>query len=64
MLLVYGVAAYAAAGLIFAVWFVMAGIGRIDAAARDAGLGFRLIVLPGVAALWPLLLRRWIEATR
>ena len=58
------VAAYAAAGLIFAVWFVMAGIGRIDAAARDAGPGFRLIVLPGVAALWPLLLKRWIETTR
>ena len=63
MLLLYGLAAYATAGLIFALWFVIAGIGRLDAAARDAGFGFRLIVLPGVAALWPLLLKRSIEAT-
>lgn len=62
MLLVYGLTAYAAAGLIFAVCFVISGIGRVDTAARDAGLGFRLIVLPGVTALWPLLLKRWIEA--
>jgi hypothetical protein len=62
MLLLYGLAAYATAGLIFALWFVIAGIGRLDAAARDAGLGFRLFVLPGVAALWPLLLKRLIEA--
>lgn len=62
MLLVHGLAAYTAAGLIFALWFVIAGIGRLDAAARDVGFTFRLIVLPGVAALWPLLLKRWIEA--
>jgi hypothetical protein len=64
MLLVYGLAAYAVAGFMFAVWFVIAGIGRIDTAARDARVGFRLIVLPGVVALWPLLLKRSIEATR
>jgi hypothetical protein len=64
MLFVYGLAAYLAAGLIFALCFVIAGIGRIDAAARDSSLGFRLIVLPGAVALWPLLLKRWIEATR
>jgi hypothetical protein len=61
MLLLYGLAAYATAGLIFALWFVIGGIGRLDAA-RDAGFGFRLIVLPGVAVLWPLLLKRSIEA--
>jgi hypothetical protein len=64
MLLVYGLTAYVAAGLIFALWFVISGIDRIDSAARDAGPGFRLIVLPGVAALWPLLLKRSIEAIR
>ena len=64
MFLLYGLAAYATAGLLFALWFVIAGIGRFDAAARDSGYGFRLIVLPGVAALWPLLLKRSLEATR
>ncbi len=51
---------YIACGLAFAPFFVWRGIGRIDPAARSAGLGFRLIILPGVAALWPVLLPRWL----
>ena len=54
--------AYAAFGLLFAAVFVTWGIGRIDPAAKGSGIGFRLIVLPGVVALWPLLLKRWIRA--
>lgn len=53
--------AYAAFGLLFAVVFVVAGVGRIDHAAAGSGLGFRLMILPGAAALWPLLLVRWIN---
>jgi hypothetical protein len=52
---------YAAAGAVFAVVLLTAGIERIDSQARGAGIGFRLIVFPGVAALWPVLLRRWIR---
>jgi len=51
---------YIACGLVFAPFFVWRGVGRVDPAAKSAGLGFRLIVLPGVAALWPALLRRWL----
>jgi len=39
------------------------GVDRIDPNARGAGLGFRLLILPGSAALWPLLLRRWIAGS-
>jgi hypothetical protein len=52
------VAAYAALGVGFALWFGWAGAARMDPAARGAGLGFRLLILPGAAALWPLLLAR------
>lgn len=52
---------YALAGLLFAVPFAVRGIERIDPVARGAGWGFRLIVLPGVVALWPLLLGRWMR---
>jgi hypothetical protein len=52
---------YLSLGLIFAVAFVAAGIERVDPQAKGSGLGFRLIVLPGVTALWPLLLVRWIK---
>ena len=58
-LLVWLLTVYAAAGLVFALAFVTRGIQKVDHAAKDSGIGFRLIVLPGVAALWPLLLKRW-----
>ncbi len=55
---------YFAAGLIFGIAFISAGVQRIDHVAAGAGLRFRLIILPGVTALWPLLLKRWIQAHR
>jgi hypothetical protein len=58
--LVRGLGAYAALGLLFAVAFLARGIERLDPGAHGSGWGFRLIVLPGVLAFWPLLLRRWI----
>lgn len=63
-LLVAGVGIYAALGLLFAVPFVARGIDRVDPAAAGASWGFRLIVLPGVVALWPLLAHRWIAGGR
>jgi hypothetical protein len=56
--------AYAATGIGFAILFVAAGIDRVDAAAKGSGAGFRLIIFPGVAALWPILLIRWIRSAR
>ena len=58
---VLALAVYGLAGLIFALAFQLRGLSRIDAAARGAGLGFRLLILPGMVALWPLLLSRWRE---
>jgi hypothetical protein len=52
---------YAACGLVFAVPFVAVGIHRVDPLAAGSGVAFRLIILPGVAALWPLLLARWVR---
>ena len=54
--------AYMAAGVVFAVAFVTLGVQRVDPAAKGAPLGFRLLILPGSAALWPILLRRWMRA--
>ena len=52
---------YLALGILFGIAFVTRGVQAIDHAAEGAGWGFRLILLPGVAAFWPLLLRRWIR---
>ena len=54
---------YAAIGLVFAVAFVFAGVGRIDPDAEKGTWGFRLLVLPGAAALWPLMLSRWVKGS-
>jgi hypothetical protein len=55
------VALYTAVGGVFAVLFLLLGLPRIDKGAKGAGLGFRLLILPGLIALWPLMLIRWLS---
>ena len=55
--------AYSFMGVGFAAWFHLRRIGRRDAASKGAGLGFRLIISPGLVALWPLLWFRWVAAS-
>jgi hypothetical protein len=57
-------AAYLAIGAIVAAPFLTFGIGRVDPGAEKAPWTFRLLVLPGVVALWPFVLRRWLTARR
>ena len=54
-------AAYVAIGLFFAIVFATVGVSRIDPVAKGSGIGFRMIILPGATALWPLLLWRWVK---
>ena len=61
-LFVGGLAAYALTGAAFSVAFVLFGIHRVDPVAEHSPIGFRLVVMPGVAAFWPLLLSRWFRA--
>jgi hypothetical protein len=49
---------YTIAGFCFGLWFVFRAAQRLDPAARDSGRTFRLIILPGSMALWPLLAAR------
>lgn len=56
--LLAAVGLYLSFGLLFAVWFVSFAVQRLDEAARGAGIGFRLLILPGTVALWPMLLAR------
>ena len=63
-IVVVAVSAYLACGLLFGLAFVTAGVGRVDAAARGTTAGFRLLILPGAAALWPFLAARWVWAVR
>jgi hypothetical protein len=40
---------------------VALGIQRVDPAARGMPLTARVLLVPGAAALWPLLLLKWIN---
>jgi hypothetical protein len=56
---VYALETYAGLGFIFAVLFVSIGVQRLDSEAQGSGVAFRLLILPGVAAFWPMFLYRW-----
>lgn len=55
---------YVAAGTLFSAAFAARGVDVVDPAARNAGFGFRLFIIPGTIFFWPLLLRRWMQAAR
>jgi len=55
---------YLALGVLFGIAFVIAGVQRLDHGAAGCGFGFRLLILPGTAALWPLMLTRWLHVSR
>lgn len=55
---------YAAAGVMFGLWFVSRGAARLDDVAHHGSIGFRVFIFPGAAALWPLLLLRSFRAGR
>lgn len=60
LLLIAGL--YAAVGLVVALAFATRGVSRVDHAARDAHPLFRVLIIPGAAALWPVVLRWWARA--
>jgi hypothetical protein len=64
ILLAHALYLYAGIGLLFGVIFITAGVSRLDQQAAGCGWGFRILILPGSAAFWPLLLKRWVSGPR
>lgn len=56
--------AYLAFGLVFAIPFALLGVKKIDPHAMRGSWAFRLLVIPGTMAFWPLLLRRWVTGSK
>ena len=63
-LLLVIVAVYLAAGVVFAIPFVLKGVAKIDESAHGAKWGFRVIIVPGTIIFWPFLLKRWVRSTK
>lgn len=53
--------AYALMGVLVAVPFACFGAKKVDPAAAKGTWGFKLLIMPGAAALWPLVLARWVR---
>ncbi len=61
---VYAGGAYALAGVLLLVPLHRWAVPRLDASANGASRGFRVLVSPGLVALWPVILRKWLLARR
>jgi hypothetical protein len=58
--IVTALVAYLSAGLVLAVFFVSLALARVDPAAEGMPWTARLLLVPGVAVLWPLMLWKWL----
>ncbi len=58
--LVTGLGLYAALGLVVALIYMFGGAGRIDPAAKGKGMPLRarLLIMPGVIGLWPVMVAK------
>jgi hypothetical protein len=51
---------YAVGGVLFAIAFLPRAVVRVDERLHGSPYAVRLLILPGVAALWPLFAWRWL----
>ncbi len=62
LLMAFG--AYIAMGIAWLLPFHRFALPMIDESARGASWGFKILVSPGVVALWPVILWKWNTARR
>jgi hypothetical protein len=55
---------YMVCGLVIGIPFVIRGVERIDPAACGTSIAFRLLILPGSIALWPVIATKWWKAAK
>ena len=53
---------YLLAGAVFATLFLWRGAAALEEAAKGITWKTRVLLFPGSAALWPVLLRKWLKA--
>lgn len=61
-LLLYALGLYAALGVVIGVAFVLSGVTRTLDHPAPVSAGARILLLPASAALWPLVLARWLKS--
>jgi len=61
-ILLSAVALYVAAGIATGLAFVLFGVTQVFPHPVSVTPGARIVLLPGAALLWPLVLRRWLKS--
>ena len=64
MIVLIGLALYAAAGVAIAAAFVVFGVTRVLPEPLPVTVGARILLFPGAALLWPYVLARWLKLLR
>ncbi|GAB5457422.1 MAG: hypothetical protein Hens3KO_04520 [Henriciella sp.] len=61
--IISGFGLYLAVGVLVALIYFFGGVGRIDPAAKGKGMPFRarLLIMPGIIGLWPLMLSKLLR---
>ena len=57
-------AGYVALGFLITVLVLNRALAKIDEGAHGAGLGFRLVIIPGCMVFWPVLLKKWLQVKK
>ena len=53
---------YVAVGIAFSVIFIWKGLTTVDPSARGTGIGFKILIFPGLIIFWPVFVNKWIKA--
>jgi hypothetical protein len=64
MIVLIGLALYAAAGVAIAAAFVVFGVTRVLPEPLPVTVGARILLFPGAALPWPYVLARWLKSLR
>lgn len=55
---------YLAIGVVVGIAFIVRGVDRVDPAMAASPKRVRVVILPGVVALWPVMLAKWAGASK
>ena len=64
VIVLIGLALYAAAGVAIAAAFVVFGVTRVLPEPLPVTVGARILLFPGAALRWPYVLARWLKSLR
>lgn len=63
-IIVYTAFVYLGIGILFALWFVVFGITKLDDSAKGTSVGFRLLIFFGAVPFWILLAWRLFKGEK